>query len=53
MIVSPCDFSDSELGKFQAISSPDRTLADIVDDEAAIERVFLELNKSIKELLKG
>lgn len=53
VIVSPCDFSDSELGKFQAINSPDRTLADIVDDEAAIERVFLELNKSIKELLKG
>ena len=52
LIVSPCDFEDSELGEFQAINSPDRTLADLDDNEAAIERVFLEMNKEIKSLLE-
>lgn len=51
LIVSPCDFEDSELGVFQAINSPDRTLADMSDNEAAVERVYLELNKEIKNLL--
>ena len=52
LIVSPCDFEDSELGEFQAINSPDRTLADLGDNEAAVERVYLELNKEIKNLLE-
>lgn len=51
LIVSPCEFVDSELGVFQAINDPERTLADLGDDEAAISRVFLELNKNIKGLL--
>jgi len=49
--VSPCDFDESELGEFQAINSPDRTLADMCDNEAAVERVYLELNKEIKNFL--
>lgn len=51
LIVSPCDFEDSELGDFQAVNSPDRTLADLGDNEAAVERAYLELNKEIKSLL--
>lgn len=51
LIVSPCDFEDSELGDFQVINSPDKTLADLQKDEAAVERVFLEVNKCIKGLL--
>ncbi len=51
LIVSPCDFDDSELAGFQAINSPDRTLADLGDKEAAVERVYLELNKEIKNLI--
>lgn len=51
LIVSPCSFELSDISEFQAINSPDRTLADLGDDEAAIERVFLELIKSIQSLL--
>lgn len=51
LIVSPCEFIDSELGEFQAINDPERTLADLGTDEAAIDRVFLELNKNIKGLI--
>ena len=51
LIVAPCEFEDSELGDFQAINSPDRTLADLGDDRAAINRVYLELNKEIKSLI--
>lgn len=51
LIVSPCEFVDSELGEFQAINDPERTLADLGNDEAAVSRVFLELNKNIKGLL--
>lgn len=51
LIASPCEFIDSELGVFQAVNDPDRTLADLGNDEAAIARVFLELNKNIKDLL--
>lgn len=51
LIVSPCDYEDSELSQFQAINSPDRTLADLGNNEAAVERVYLELNKEIKSLL--
>lgn len=51
LIVSPCLFEDSELYDFQAINSPDRTLTDLINDEAAIERVYLELMNTIKELL--
>lgn len=51
LIVSPCVFEDSELSTFQAVNSPDKTLADIANDEAAIERVFLTLNDCIKGLL--
>lgn len=51
LIVSPCEFVDSELSGFQAINDPERTLADLGNDEAAIARVFLELNKNIKGIL--
>ncbi len=51
LIVAPCEYEISELGDFQAVNSPDKTLADLGKDEAAIERVFLELNKCIKGLL--
>lgn len=51
LIVSPCVFEDSELSVFQAVNSPDKTLTDLANDEAAIERVFLALNDSIKGLL--
>lgn len=51
LIVSPCSFELSEISEFQAINSPDRTLADLGDNEAAIERVFLELIKNIQNLL--
>lgn len=53
LIVSPCAFEDSELSEFQAINSPDRTLADLASDEAAIEREFLALNDCLKQLLNG
>ena len=52
LIVSPCDFEDSELTDFQAINSPDRTLADLAANEAAVERVYLELNNEIKSLMR-
>lgn len=51
LIVSPCSFEYSELSDFQAINSPDMTLADMSRDEAAIERVFLSLIKEIQALL--
>lgn len=51
VIVAPCEFEDSELGDFQAINNPDKTLADMGNDDAAIDRVFLELNRNIKCLL--
>ena len=50
LIVSPCAYEDSELGQFQAINSPDRTLADLGNDVAAIERIYLKLNDCIKEM---
>lgn len=51
LIVAPCEYEDSELGGFQAINSPDRTLADLGNDKAAINRVYLDLNKEIKSLI--
>ena len=51
LIVSPCEFEESEIGDFQAVNSPDKTLADLRDDEATIERVFLDLNREIKSLI--
>jgi len=51
LIVAPCEYGDSELQGFQAVNDPDRTLADLGTDEAAIERVFMELNKNIKSLI--
>lgn len=51
LIVSPCAFTLSELHEFQAINDPNRTLADIVSDEAAVERVYLELVDDIRGLL--
>ena len=51
LIVSPCSFEGSEISEFQAINSPDRTLADLIGDDAAIERIYLELIKNIQELL--
>lgn len=51
LIVAPCSFELSEISEFQAINSPDRTLLDLGSDEAAIDRVFLELVKTIRSLL--
>lgn len=51
LIVSPCSFECSELSDFQAINSPDTTMADLSGDEAAIERVYLSLIKEIQSLL--
>ena len=51
LIVSPCAFTLSELHEFQAINDPNKTLADIVFDEAAVERVYLELIDNIRDLL--
>lgn len=51
IIVAPCSFEVSEISDFQAINSPDRTLADLANDEAAIERVYLEVIKTIQGLL--
>lgn len=51
LIVSPCAFEISEISEFQAINNPERTLADLADDEAAINRVYLELIKNIQGLL--
>lgn len=51
IIVAPCAFTLSELSEFQAINDPEKTLADLGDNEAAIERTFLELVKNIQELL--
>ena len=51
LIVSPCDYEISELEEFQAVNSPDKTLADLAGDEASIGRTFLALTKEIKSLL--
>ena len=51
LIVAPCSFEVSEICDFQAINSPDRTLADLDNNEAAIDRVYLELVKTIQGLL--
>lgn len=51
LIVSPCAFPLSELNEFQAINDPNRTLADIAPDEAAVERVYLEVINSIRDLI--
>lgn len=51
LIVSPCAFELSEISDFQAINNPDRTLADMANNEAAINRIYLELIKNIQELL--
>ena len=51
LIVAPCEYGISELSDFQAVNSPDKTLADLGNDEAAIERVFLELDRNLKCLL--
>lgn len=51
LIVAPCSFEVSEISDFQAINSPDRTLADLANDDAAIDRVYLELVKTIQGLL--
>lgn len=51
LIVSPCDYEISVLEEFQAVNSPEKTLADLKDDEAAIKRVFLSITKEIRELI--
>lgn len=51
LIVAPCSYGLSELSDFQAINSPDKTLADIEANDAAVERVYLELVKTIQTLI--
>lgn len=51
LIVSPCAFTLSDLHEFQAINDPNKTLADIASDEAAVERVYLDLIENIQDLL--
>ena len=51
LIVAPCAFELSEICEFQAINSQDRTLADLMGDEGAINRIYLELIKNIQGLL--
>ena len=51
LIVSPCDYELSELEQFQAVNSPDRTLADLAGDEASISRVFLAMTRGIMEMI--
>ena len=51
LIVAPCSYGLSELSDFQAINSPDKTLADIAANDAAVERVYLELIKTIQTLI--
>ena len=51
LIVAPCDFEMSELGVFQAINNPEKTLADLEGNKAAIDRVFLSLTKEIREII--
>lgn len=51
LIVSPCAFTMSVISDFQAVNNPEKTLADLASDEAAIERTYLELIKNIQELI--
>lgn len=51
LIVAPCDFEDSVLSEFQAINNPEQTLADLIHNDAAIDRVYLELIRQIKGML--
>lgn len=51
LIVSPCAFTLSELSEFQAINDPNKTLADLGTEDAAIERVYLNLIDIIRDLL--
>lgn len=51
LIVSPCAFTMSEISDFQAVNNPEKTLADMASDEAAVERTFLEVVKNIKDLV--
>ena len=51
IIVSPCAFEDSVISDFQAINSPDKTLAELGENSPEVDRVFLGLNECIKRLL--
>jgi len=51
IIVAPCDFERSELKEFQAINDPNRTLEELGENNAAIDRVFLELVKNIRSMM--
>lgn len=51
LIVAPCAFTLSEISDFQAVNSPEKTLTDLGSDEAAIDRTYLEVIKSIQELI--
>lgn len=46
----PCDVPP-RLAAYQAINSPDRTLADLKDDPAAQARVWMAVNKKIESVL--
>lgn len=51
LIVSPCAYSLSVLNEFQAINSPDKTLEDLGENNALIERTFLDLIDQIQSLI--
>lgn len=44
-------FTLSDISVFQAVNNPEKTLADLAPDEAAIDRAYLEVIKNIQELL--
>lgn len=53
ILASPCLFEESELGAFQAVNSPNETLQDMQENNAAnFERVFLRLAREIISYLK-
>lgn len=49
LIVAPCTFELSDLSCYQAVNSPETSLTDLGTNEAAIERVYLDLIRSIHQ----
>ncbi len=47
LIVAPCAFGLSELSRYQAVNNPDTSLSDLGSNDAAVDRVFLDLMRDI------